>query len=56
VPLRLGDRALDAVAVRLRRERVGAANAGRKVIALIYAMALGRLDLRSPGQPRTIAA
>lgn len=27
--------------VRLRRDRPGAANAGRKVMALIYAMALG---------------
>ena len=28
--------------VRLRRDRPGAANAGRKVMALIYAMLLGR--------------
>lgn len=38
---RLGLEALAQRLVRLRRDRPGAANAGRKVIALIYAMALG---------------
>src|SRR6266487_3403396 len=38
---RLGIEALAARLVRLRRERPGAANAGRKVMALIYAMVLG---------------
>ncbi|MHB2001684.1 MAG: IS1380 family transposase [Solirubrobacteraceae bacterium] len=38
---RLGIEALAADLVRLRRELPGAANAGRKVMALIYAMALG---------------
>src|SRR6266540_3771113 len=38
---RLGIEALAQQLVRLRRERPGAANAGRKVIALVYAMALG---------------
>jgi hypothetical protein len=38
---RLGIEALAGRLVRLRRDRAGAANAGRKVMALIYAMALG---------------
>jgi len=38
---RLGIEALAADLVRLRRDRPGAANAGRKVMALIYAMVLG---------------
>src|SRR6266516_955362 len=38
---RLGIEALAQQLVRLRRDRPGAANAGRKVIALVYAMALG---------------
>jgi hypothetical protein len=40
--LRLGIEALAADLVRLRRDRPGAANAGRKVMALLYAMVLGR--------------
>ena len=38
---RLGLEGLVTRCVRLRRDRPGAANAGRKVMALIYAMALG---------------
>jgi hypothetical protein len=38
---RLGLEALAGALVRLRRERPGAANAGRKVMALLYAMVLG---------------
>ena len=38
---RLGIEALAGELVRLRRDRPGAANAGRKVIALLYAMVLG---------------
>lgn len=38
---RLGVEALASDLVRLRSDRAGAANAGRKVIALIYAMVLG---------------
>ena len=38
---RLGIEALAGDLVRLRRDRPGAANAGRKVMALIYAMVLG---------------
>jgi Transposase DDE domain group 1 len=38
---RLGVEALAGRLVRLRRDRAGAANAGRKVLALIYAMVLG---------------
>jgi Transposase DDE domain group 1 len=38
---RLGIEALAGRLVRLRRDRPGAASAGRKVIALVYAMALG---------------
>jgi hypothetical protein len=39
--LRLGIEALAGDLVRLRRDRPGAANAGRKVMALLYAMVLG---------------
>lgn len=38
---RLGVEALAQDGVRLRRDRAGAANAGRKVMALVYAMVLG---------------
>src|SRR5271166_6529255 len=38
---RLGIEALAGQLVRLRRDRPGAANAGRKVLALIFAMVLG---------------
>ena len=38
---RLGIEALAGELVRLRRDRPGAANAGRKVMALLYAMVLG---------------
>jgi hypothetical protein len=38
---RLGIEALAADALRLRRDRPGAANAGRKVMALLFAMVLG---------------
>src|SRR5436190_5307917 len=38
---RLGIEALAQELVRLRRDRAGAANAGRKIIALVYAMVLG---------------
>lgn len=38
---RLGIEAMAADLVRLRRERPGAANPGRKVMALVYAMVLG---------------
>jgi hypothetical protein len=41
VAQRLGIEALAGRLVRLRRDRPGAANAGRKVMALIYAMVLG---------------
>ncbi len=41
VAQRLGIEALAVDLVRLRRERPGAANAGRKVMALIFAMVLG---------------
>ena len=43
---RLGIEALAQQLVRLRRDRPGAANAGRKVIALMYAMVLGRRQHR----------
>ena len=39
--LRLGIEALASELIRLRRDRPGAANAGRKVMALLYAMVLG---------------
>ena len=38
---RLGIEALAGRLVRLRRDRPGAANAGRKVMALVFAMVLG---------------
>ena len=38
---RLGVEALAGRLLRLRRDRPGAANAGRKVMALVYAMVLG---------------
>ena len=38
---RLGIEALAGSLVRLRRDRPGAANAGRKVMAVLYAMVLG---------------
>ena len=38
---RLGIEALAQELVRLRRDRPGAANAGRKVVAVLYAMVLG---------------
>src|SRR3954453_6868978 len=38
---RLGVEALPGRLVRLRRDRPGAANAGRKIMALVYAMVLG---------------
>src|SRR5438552_19197182 len=38
---RLGIEALAQQLLRLRRDRPGAANAGRKVIAVLYAMVLG---------------
>src|SRR4051794_41566946 len=38
---RLGIEALAGRLVRLRRDRPGAANAGRKVMAVLYAMVLG---------------
>jgi hypothetical protein len=41
VAQRLGVEALAARLVRLRRDRPGAANAGRKVMALLFAMVLG---------------
>jgi Transposase DDE domain group 1 len=41
VAQRLGVEALARQLVRLRRDRPGAANAGRKVMALLYAMVLG---------------
>ena len=41
VARRLGVEALAARLVRLRRDRPGAANAGRKVMALVFAMVLG---------------
>ena len=43
---RLGIEALAQQLVRLRRDRPGAANAGRKVMALVYAMVLGRRQHR----------
>src|SRR5215211_4117826 len=41
VAQRLGVEALAQRLVRLRRDRPGAANAGRKVMALLFAMVLG---------------
>src|SRR3954467_8524984 len=56
---RLGLEALAQQLVRLRRERPGAANAGRKVMALIYAMVLGAdsiddTDLLRAGRTRRL--
>jgi hypothetical protein len=47
--LRLGIEALAVDLVRLRRDRPGAANAGRKVMALIYAMVLGADSIDDTG-------
>jgi DDE family transposase len=47
--LRLGIEALAGDLVRLRRDRPGAANAGRKVMALIYAMVLGADSIDDTG-------
>jgi hypothetical protein len=49
---RLGVEALAGRLVRLRRERPGAANAGRKVMALIYAMLLGADSIDDCGMLR----
>ena len=46
---RLGIEALAGGLVRLRRDRPGAANAGRKVMALIYAMVLGADSIDDTG-------
>jgi hypothetical protein len=46
---RLGVEALAQQLVRLRRDRPGAANAGRKVMALIYAMVLGADSIDDSG-------
>ena len=46
---RLGIEALAGRLVRLRRDRPGAANAGRKVMALIYAMVLGADSIDDTG-------
>jgi hypothetical protein len=46
---RLGIEALAGDLVRLRRDRAGAANAGRKVMALIYAMILGADSIDDTG-------
>ncbi len=46
---RLGVEALAGSLVRLRRDRPGAANAGRKVMALIYAMVLGADSIDDTG-------
>jgi hypothetical protein len=56
---RLGLEALADEVVRLRRERPGAANAGRKVMALLYAMLLGAdsiddADVLRAGQARRL--
>jgi hypothetical protein len=56
---RLGIEALAGQLVRLRRDRPGAANAGRKVMALLYAMALGAdsidgTDLLRAGRTRRL--
>jgi hypothetical protein len=56
---RLGLEALAGEVVRLRRERPGAANAGRKVMALLYAMLLGAdsiddADVLRAGQARRL--
>ena len=46
---RLGIEALAAGLVRLRRDRPGAANAGRKAMALLYAMVLGADSIDDAG-------
>ncbi|MCA1680962.1 MAG: IS1380 family transposase, partial [Actinobacteria bacterium] len=46
---RLGIEALAGGLVRLRRDRPGAANAGRKVMAVLYAMALGADSIEDSG-------
>ena len=46
---RLGIEALAADLVRLRRDRPGAANAGRKVMALLFAMVLGADSIDDSG-------
>ena len=46
---RLGIESLAARVVRLRHDRPGAANAGRKVMALIYAMVLGADSIDDTG-------
>ncbi|MCA1680293.1 MAG: IS1380 family transposase [Actinobacteria bacterium] len=46
---RLGIEALAGSVVRLRRDRPGAANAGRKVMAVLYAMALGADSIEDIG-------
>ena len=46
---RLGIEALAARLVRLRRDRPGAANAGRKVMALLFAMVLGADSIDDTG-------
>jgi DDE family transposase len=46
---RLGIEALAGDLVRLRRDRPGAANAGRKVMALLYAMVLGADSIDDSG-------
>jgi hypothetical protein len=47
--LRLGIEALAGDLVRLRRDRPGAASAGRKVMALVYAMVLGADSIDGSG-------
>jgi hypothetical protein len=56
---RLGVEALAGDLVRLRRDRPGAANAGRKVMALLFAMVLGAdsiddADVLRPGRTRRL--
>jgi Transposase DDE domain group 1 len=46
---RLGVEALAERAVRLRRDRPGAANAGRKVMAILYAMVMGADSIDDTG-------
>ena len=49
VAQRLGIEALAGRLVRLRRDRPGAANAGRKVMALLFAMVLGADSIDDTG-------
>ncbi len=49
VAQRLGVEALAGRVVRLRRDRPGAANAGRKVMAILYAMVLGADSIDDTG-------